>query len=81
MQAGTVDHPSRKNFRPADPEWTLIDFLQHYAERRAAETWERGKEGREETSGAGRTDDGERRPLPTLIFREDHRVEKKRDEI
>jgi hypothetical protein len=81
MQAGTVGYPSWKKFRPADPEWAVIDFLQRHAEWRAAKTRERREQGLEETSCPGRADDSERRPSSTFIFRENHCVEEKRDEI
>lgn len=81
MQAGAVGHFSWKNFRPADPEWAVIDFLQRDAEWRAAETWKRREQNLEETSCPRRADDGERRPFPALILGEDHGVKEKRDEI
>jgi len=81
MQARAVGHPSWKNFRPADPEWAVIDFLQRHAEWSPAKARERGEQGLEEISRPGGADDGEWRPFPPLILREDHRVEKKRDEI
>lgn len=81
MQARAVGHPSWKNFRPADPEWAVINFLQRHAEWRAVKTRERSEQGLEETSCPRRADDGERRPFPALILGIDQGVEEERDEI
>ena len=81
MQAGAVGDRSWKDFRLADPKWTVGDFLERDAERCPAETRQCGEEGVEELPCAARTDDGEWRAFPTLILRKDHRIEEKCDEI
>ena len=76
-----MGHSSRNNGRLSYRKDAIGYFFEMNWELRMRKAWHRCEEGVEESFCAPGTDDCERRPGSSLVFRKDHGIEEIGDEI
>jgi hypothetical protein len=81
MQILRVGHRSGNHSRVSNHKCPIGYFLEMNRERRVREAWQGSEEGLEELLRPVRPYYRERRPCSSLVFGEDHRVEKIGDEV